>query len=147
MRVITAMTHPPALAREAAHELSTALRDATETATRALQTASLPSPPRPHRHLVRHHADRSVPAPVRAWSAELVRLAETGVWLRRTVLDDIGVQLPDAVRVANYAAKGPHLAGLDFGNQSADQHRRIGIDLVATVDAVGRSRPTESEPV
>lgn len=143
LRAVTAVPHPPAQAREAARELTIALRDATDAASRALQAAAL-AEPRPRRHLRRRKADRSVPATVRPWSVELVRLAEIGVWLRRTALDDTGVQLPKTVRVANYAAIGPHIAGLDFGNQAADPPGgpRIGIDLAATIDATSSLRCT-----
>ncbi|HVV77078.1 MAG TPA: hypothetical protein VHC43_13690 [Mycobacteriales bacterium] len=139
MRAITAVPHRPAQAREAARELTDALRVATDAASRALQAAAR-AEPSPRHHLRHVRADRSVPAAVRPWSAELVRLAEIGVWLRRTTLDDDGVQLPKTVRVANYAAKGPHIAGLDFGNQAAEPPGgpRIGIDLAATSDATGR---------
>jgi hypothetical protein len=97
LRAITAVPHRPAQAREAARELTIALRDATDAASRALQAATLTD--RPQRQHLRHHkADRSVPAAVGAWSAELVQLAEIGVWLRRTALDDTGAQLPQTVR-------------------------------------------------
>jgi len=142
LRAITAVPHRPAQAREAARELTIALRDATDAASRALQAATLTD--RPQRQHLRHHkADRSVPAAVGAWSAELVRLAEIGVWQRRTTLDDTGVQLPQAGRVANYAAKGPHIAGLDFGNQAEEPPGgpRIGIDLAAAIDATSFEGP------
>lgn len=137
MRAITAVPHPPAQAREAARELTTALRAATATVSRTVQAATLTIPPAPRHQLGRRKADRSVPPAVRPWSAELVRLAEISVWLRRVTLDDPGVHLPRTVRVANYAAKGPHIAGLDFGNQAADRPGgpRIGIDFAAVIDA------------
>lgn len=143
MRAITAVPHAPAQAREAARELTVALSTATATATRTLQAAALTLPPR--RHLARRQADRSVPAAVRPWSAELVRLAAIGSWLRRVTLDDTGVQLPIARQVADYAAKGPHIAGLDFGNQAVEPPGgpRIGIDLRATIDATNPANPID----
>ncbi len=142
MRDLVAISHVPAQARAAATELTAALRAATDLASRNLQAAALAVQPPRHR-LGRRKADRSVPPAVRPWSAELVRLAEIGVWLRRTTLDDPGVHLPMTVRVANYAAKGPHIAGLDFGNQAAESagEPRIGIDLAATLDATSALRP------
>lgn len=148
MRAVTAVPHPPAQAREAVWELTEALRAATDAATRALQAAALTVAP-PRHHMRRRKTNRSVPAAVRPWSAELVRLADIGVWLRRTTLDDTGVQLPKTARVANYAAKGPHIAGLDFGNQAADPPGgpRIGIDLAATIDATNPGSPSDqSDP-
>ena len=69
------------------------------------------------------------------------RLAEIGVWLRRTTLDDIGVRLPMTVRVPDYAATGPHIAGMDFGNQPAASPGgpHIGIDFAAAIDTVAPS--------
>lgn len=112
MRKVSADRHRPADARQAAAELTVALRDAT-AAVHALE-----------------------PPAVRPWSAELVRLAEIGVWLRRTTLDDLGVHIPTVVRVGSYAANGPRIAGLAFGAADSVRLRepRIGVDLQATVD-------------
>ncbi len=140
MREISAIRHSPARAREAARELDFALQEATGAAARARQAAACTTTQSsPQRHPRRRKADRSVPPAVRPWAAELGRLADIGIWLLRTTLDDKGVLLPDAVRVANYAAKGPHLAGLDFGNQAAEQPGGplIGINLLAAVDGTG----------
>lgn len=133
MRDIATTPHAPAQAREAARELTAALGAATDIANRALHAAAHTKPASARRR----HADRSVPAAVRPWSAELVRLAEIGVWLRRTTLDDTGVHLPMTVRVPNYAAKGPDIAGMGFGNQAAASPGgpHIGIDFAATIDA------------
>ena len=138
MRGIAGTPHAPAQAREAAGELTAALDAATEIANRALRAAAACTKPAPSR---RRHADRSVPVAVRPWSAELVRLAEIGVWLRRTTLDDIGVRLPMTVRVPDYAATGPHIAGMDFGNQPAASPGgpHIGIDFAAAIDTVAPS--------
>lgn len=137
LRAIIAVRHAPSQARAAVRDLTAALVGATTTATRALEAAAITVSP-PRHHPAHPKADRSVPAAVRAWSAELVRLAELGAWARRTALDDTGVVLPKAVRVSNYAAKGPHIAGMDFGNQPADEPGgpRIGIDLMAAVDVI-----------
>ena len=137
MRQISARPHPPARAREAARELNAALRQATAAAARVRQAAACATArSSPQRRGRPRRADRSVPPAVRPWSAELRRLGDIGVWLRRTTLDDKGVLLPDAVRVANYAAKGPHVAGLDFGNQAAVRPGGplVGINLMATID-------------
>lgn len=147
MLVIAAVPHPPLQARGAARELTTALSVATDIVVRALHAAALGTPTSSPGRLRRRRADRSVPAAVRPWSAELVRLAEIGVWLRRTTLDDTGVSLPMTVRVADYAAKGPHIAGLDFGNQAAPRPGgpRIGIDLAAAIDAASPVCPGSSD--
>ncbi len=137
MREISAIPHSPARAREAARELTSALQQATAAATRIRQAAACTTAQSSQqRHARRRRADRSVPPAVRPWSAELRRLADIGVWLRRTTLDDKGVLLPETVQVANYAAKGPHVAGLDFGNQAAAQPGGplIGINLMAAID-------------
>ena len=136
MRQIEAVPHTPAQAREAARDLSVALRRATADATRIRQ-AAMPTSVRPNRRHLRRKADRGVPPAVLPWSAELRRLAEIDLWLQWVTLDDKGVHLPETARVANYAAIGPHIAGLDFGNQAADQpgRPRIGIDLMAAIDA------------
>jgi hypothetical protein len=138
MRGIAASAHAPAQAREAARELTTALSGATEIATQALHAAARIGPAPAHRR----HADRAVPMAVRPWAAELVRLAEIGVWLRRTTLDDDGVHLPRTVRVSDYAAKGPHIAGIDFGNQPAasPDGPRIGIDFALAIDSTAPAR-------
>lgn len=142
IRALIAGPHTPAQARAADQELTTALRAATDLANHSLQALAL-TLPQPRRRLGHRKADRCVPAAVRSWSAELVRLADIGVWLRRTTLDEPGVHLPMTVRVANYAAKGPHIAGLDFGNQPAESAggARIGIDLAAAIDATGPLHP------
>jgi hypothetical protein len=150
MRDISTTPHSPAPAREAARELSLALRDATRVATRArLAAACTTAQPFPPGHARHPKADRSVPPAVRPWSAELRRLTDIRVWLRRTTLDDKGVRLPNAVRVANYAAKGPHIAGLDFGNQAASRPGGplIGINLRETVDGTTSARPARLQPV
>jgi hypothetical protein len=79
---------------------------------------------------------RSVPPDVAAWSAELMRLTQIGVWLRRTTLDDPGVHVPATVLVANYAATGPHIPGLEFEAEDDVRSRepRIGVDLQRIVD-------------
>ncbi len=135
--------HPPAQARDAARDLAVALREATATATRALEAVGATTAHRPRHQLRRGRADRTVPAAVHHWSVELVRLAEIDIWLRRTTLDDLGVHVPVAVQIANYAASGPHVAGLGFAGAAVAQS--IGIDLTATIDAV--SQAATSDPV
>ena len=136
VREIVARSHRPLQVRDAARELTLALRAATATATRALQEVSAATAhPSPRHRPGRRRADRRVPGDVRRWSAELVRLAEIAVWLRRTTLDEPGVHIPTTVRVASYAATGPHVPGLGFGGDvDAQSQARIGIDLAATID-------------
>jgi hypothetical protein len=127
----------PSDARAAADDLGTALRAATVTVMSMLRLLDSRAPVPRHRLHRRPKATRSVPADVAAWSAELVRLTEIGVWLRRTTLDEPGVHVPATVRVANYAAIGPHIPGLGFDTGEADQtlDRRIGVDLQTLVDS------------
>ena len=150
MREIEADRHAPADARTASDELAATLREATATASLALRLLDARAPA-PHQRLHRHpKALRSVPPDVAAWSAELMRLTQIGVWLRRTTLDDHGVHVPTTVRVANYAATGPHIPGVDFGNQATvDRHDpQIGIDLPAAVDgSAATATPTTATPV
>lgn len=150
MREIEATRHAPTDARTASDELAAALREATATTSLALRLLDARAPA-PH-HRMHHHpkAIRSVPPDVAAWSAELVRLTQIGVWLRRTTLDDPGVHVPTTVRVANYDATGPHIPGVDFGNQAAADRPgpRIGIDLSATVDGgAATATPATETPV
>lgn len=137
IREIEVGCHAPAAARTASSELNAAVRGATDTAAEVLQLL-VGQPSGPHRRLRRRpKVTRSVPADVATWSAELARLSQVAVWLRRASLDDLGVHVPTTVRVADYAANRPHIPGLDFGNQPPDDGRRqrIGIDLQAGVDA------------
>jgi hypothetical protein len=138
MRELCARRHTPAEARPAATALTVALRDATAVVVHALRLAGPPAPLRPRRRWRRPTANRTAPPAVRQWSAELLRLSEIGVWLRRTTLDDPGVHVPTVVRVANYAATFPHVAGLGFGadddTQASTPH--IGVDLQATIDNI-----------
>jgi hypothetical protein len=130
MLAISGGPHPPADARRAAAELAAALREATSGAARLMRSATATSD-------------------VAHWSSELVRLSEIGVWLRRTTLDDIGVHVPTTVRVGNYAANAPHIAGLGVGaGDLAELHQpRIGIDLPAIVDGIdGDSATTAVAP-
>ncbi|HWB65781.1 MAG TPA: hypothetical protein VG708_03005 [Mycobacteriales bacterium] len=154
MRELMSAPHPAPQAQQAARDLTLALRAATEAVARRLQAVtSAPTPVARHRWQ-RRRSDRVVSAETRAWSAELVRLAEIGVWLRRATLDDLAVHVPTIVRVANYAATGPHIAGMGFGAHSTAGERCIGVDLTAIVDAAGRTGlaappapvPTEHAP-
>ncbi|HVA59027.1 MAG TPA: hypothetical protein VNG13_00635 [Mycobacteriales bacterium] len=142
MRAITGRPHTPAEARVAAHDLTLALREATAAVAAALQ-ATEPGPAPPH-HRPRH-ATRAVPAEIRTWSAELFRLTDIGVWLRRTTLDDLGVHLPATVRIGSRAASGPHNPGLDFEPAdlvAATLHQpRIGVDLPAAIDGEAAPAP------
>lgn len=136
MREIEAAGHAPADARTTSYELLAALREATAMAASALRLLERRAPA-PHHRLRRHpKATRSVPPEVAAWSAELVRLTQIGVWLRRTTLDDPGVHVPTTVQVANYAATGPHMPGLEFETEADARslEPRIGVDLQTIVD-------------
>lgn len=144
MRAVTAGRHTPADARRAANDLAAALRTATATATEALRLTA-PAAHRPRRRLRRHRrASLDVPAPLRAWSAELVRLTRIAVWLRRETLDDLGVHVPTVVRVGSLAAIGPHIPGM--GAEPAAraggpaEEPRIGLDLAAVVDSQAKAR-------
>lgn len=110
MQAVVARRHTPAEARAAADELAEALRGATAAAAAAAGGR---------------------------WSRERAQLAEIQVWLRRTTLDDLGVQLPTTVRVGSYAATGPQIAGMTAGAaELADLPvPRIGLDLRSAVDA------------
>ena len=145
MREIEAAQHAAADARTTSYELFAALRQATAMAASALRLLDARTPA-PRRGLHRHpKATRSVPADVAAWSAELVRLTQIGVWLRRTTLDDPGVHVPATVRVANYAATGPHTPGLEFEAEvdARSREARIGVDLQMIVD---RERAASGTP-
>lgn len=116
------------------------MRDATAITTRELQ-AAVPTEPPPRRRLRRRQASRALPPARGAWAAELVRLRQIGVWLRRITLDDLGTHVPTTVRVASRAATGPHIAGLEFepADRTAGLHEpRIGVDLQAVVDGADR---------
>lgn len=148
MRQIEAAGHAPADARTAADELASALREATATVISALRLLETRTPA-PYRRLHRHpKATRSVSSDVVAWSAELMRLTQIGVWLRRTTLDDPGVHVPATVRVANYAAKGPHIAGLESEAEDDVRSRepRIGVDLQTILDNEYAAATTEATP-
>ena len=153
MRAIEAAGHAPADARAASDELAVALREATVTVSLALRLLDARAPAAHRRLRGRPKATRSVPSDVAAWSSELVRLTQIGVWLRRVTLDDLGVHVPKTVRVANYAATGPHIPGVDFGSPAVADARGplIGIDLPAVIDGVGPptvpSRQTHSSVV
>jgi hypothetical protein len=125
MREVEAGPHTPGDARTASHELNAALREAKAMVTRTLQQPGLDT-------------TRRVSPDVAAWSAELVRLSELDVWLRRTTLDDLGVHVPTTVRVGCRAANGPHIAGMVADPDdlvAATLHDpRIGIDLQSVVD-------------
>src|SRR5512135_2968737 len=71
MRKVSADRHRPADARQAAAELTVALRDAVAT-VHALEPAG-PAAVRPRGRWRRRKAGRAVPPAVRPWSAELVR--------------------------------------------------------------------------
>jgi hypothetical protein len=109
MREIAGRRHAPAEARQAAAELAEALRIATAAAAASARGR---------------------------WTRELAQLDEIQVWLRRTRLDDLGVQLPTTVRVGSYAATGPQIAGMTGGPADLAELPvpRIGIDLAAVVD-------------
>lgn len=142
MRELGSVPHSPAEARRAATELETVLREATATAGQALRS----DPPQPPLRSVRARRRRgvslAVPATVIAWTAELVRLSEIGVWLRRSTLDELGVHVPYTVRVGSRAATGPHIPGLVFEPDdlvAATIHQpRIGAPLQEIIDGVGR---------
>lgn len=147
---IEAGRHAPAAARAASYELSAALREATATAVLALQLLDIHAASTQRRLRPRRKANRSAPPAVTAWSAELVRLSQIDVWLCRATLDDPGVHVATTVRVANYAAKGPRIAGVDFGNQAPVDGRgpRIGIDLQAVMDGISAPpAPGTANPV
>lgn len=142
--------HAPAQARAVAHDLTVALREATVTVTRALQTLDIPTQATHRRFRPRRKATRSVTPEVAAWAAELVRLSQIGAWLRRATLDDLGVHVPTTVRVANYAAESPHIPGLGFGSPAVSDGRgpRIGIDLPSVIDGPdARQRSVLANPV
>ena len=138
MLALQARPHRPAEARVAAAELTRALRAATSAAARALQMLDSKSGPGPRRAWRAGAATRSAVPASRFWAAELVRLAEIGVWLRRASLDDLGVHLPTCVRVGSRAATGPHIAGLVAEPDdlvAATLHQPwIGVDLLEVVD-------------
>lgn len=146
MQEITSVRHAPIDARQAAVELDAALREATRTAAEALRSAG-PIDTDPRRLLRRRKATRGVAPLVRLWSIELLRLSEIAVWLRRTTLDDPGVHLPATVRVADYAAIGPHIAGVGFDNDATVGYRvpRIGVALEEVIDGVIR-QPAPVQP-
>jgi hypothetical protein len=141
MRELETARHTPADARAVADELAAELRAATVTVTSTLRLLDSRAPVPRHRLHRRANATRSVPPDVAAWSAELVRLTQIGAWLRRTTLDDPGVHVPATVRVASYAAIGPHIPGLGFDTDKAEhvRDRRIGVDLQAIVDSAAIS--------
>lgn len=145
MRAIVDRMNRPAEERAAAQQLTLALRDATAAVVRALHVIddTLPAP-RPRRHVSRAPVEATRP-----WSTELLRLTDIEVWLRRTTMDHLGVHIPTTVRVGSRAASGPHIAGLEFEPDdlvAATLHEpRIGVDLVAVVDAVGAPPPPAAE--
>lgn len=117
LRTVNARMHRPDEARTRAGELTAALREASGFVARALGRLGPDAQP---------------------WGAELVRLAELGVWLRRTTMDDLGVGVPAAVRVGSRAASGPHVAGLEADPPdlvAATLHQPwIGVSLRDVVD-------------
>lgn len=138
MLALEASPHRPADARVAAAELTRALRAATVAAARALQVLDAMREPAPRRASRARKAVRSAAPASRFWTAELVRLAEIGVWLRRASLDELGVHLPTAVCVGSRAATGPHIAGMVAEPDdlvAATLHEPwIGVDLREVVD-------------
>jgi hypothetical protein len=136
MQQVEAAGHTPADARAAAYALTAALREATAAVTAALRRLDSRPPAARHRLDRRPTATRSDSPDVAALSAELVRLAQIGWWLRRTTLDDPGVHVPTTLRVASYAATSPDVAGLDCEpelDRNAPE-RLIGVDLTTAVD-------------
>ena len=137
MREIEAAAHVAGVARSTSYELTSTLRDASAMVISALRMLDARPPLPRHRLHGRPKATRSVPSDVQSWSAELLRLTQIDVWLRRTTLDDPGVHVPTTVRVANYAATGPHIPGLEFEPEVDERSRepRIGVDLQTIVDS------------
>lgn len=142
MMSISGTPHAPADARHAAAELTAALREAATSAARLLRQAQPPRIPAQGRWRHRHATRAATPAVAR-WSSELVRLSEIAVWLRRTTLDDLGMRIATTVRVGNYAANGPHIAGLglDAGDLAELREPRIGVDLPTIVDGNDQGPP------
>lgn len=147
LQTILAGRHGPVQERQAAVELTAALREATTTAAQLLWQTQTPAAP-PHGRWRHRHVRRVASPAVARWSSELVRLSQIGVWLRRTTLDDLGVHVPSTIRVGNYAANGPHIAGLGFSaGDFAEVHEpRIGVDLPAIVDGADRQTATTLPP-
>ena len=148
MRELDSARHAPADARAAAEELDAALRAATVTVASTLRLLDSHAQAPRHRWHRRRKATRSVPPDVAAWSTELVRLTQIGVWLRRATLENLGVHVPTTVRVANSGAIGPHIPGLGFDTDKAAHLRdaRIGVDLQASVDSAGISSSAAARP-
>jgi len=147
MRAIVERMHRPAEERAAAQQLTLVLRDATAAVVRALHVIEVTLPaPRPRRHVSRAPVEATRP-----WSTELLRLTDIEVWLRRTTMDDLGVQIPTTVRVGSRAATGPHTAGLQFEPDdlvAATLHDpRIGVDLTAVIDAAGAPPPPAAKSI
>jgi hypothetical protein len=137
MQTLMTRPHSPAAAREQAHDLSLALRQATQSAAAALRL--IECTPRPtHGKRRRRRAARALSAAMQPWSSELMQLSEIEVWLRRTTMDDLGVAVPITVRVGSYAATGPRIPGLGFGSNDVDptHEPRIGIVLRDVIDGV-----------
>jgi len=143
MRAVDAGRFTPAQQRRAAAELGDALRDAREFVTDALRSVETEPAPRRFR-LGRRQASRAVPPLTGKWAAELVRLGEIDVWLRRWTMDRLGVNVVSTVRVGSRAATGPHVAGLISEPESLTaatlNQPRIGVDLRAIVDRVDAGR-------
>lgn len=137
MQTLVRRPHSPAAAREQAHELGLALREATQAAAMALRL--IERTPRPTHGMGRQrHAARALSAAIQPWSSELMQLSEIEIWLRRTTMDELGVAVPITVRVGSYAATGPAIPGLDFGSNDVDPTRepRIGIALRDVIDGL-----------
>lgn len=147
MWTLTAQRHSAAEMRAAAARLSEAVRVATAAVLNELK-AGAPAADRPRRRWRRRKVSNAPSPAERPWSAELMRLTGIEVWLRRTTLDDPGVHVPMTVRVGNYAALGPHIAGLGFDSGDARLGEpRIGVDLQAVLDRTDRPPPTAASAV
>jgi len=151
MRTALQPSYGPVDTRAAATELAEALRDATTAAVEYLRRLQ-EEEPRQRRGRRRRKATRAVSADVAAWSAELLRLTQISVWLRRATLDQPGVHIPTTVEFGDHAATGrdavPVVADSDRLTPSGSSGRLIGnVDLRAIVDGyattVGDETPTQ----
>lgn len=144
LRAVIAASYGPAAVREAAKELADALRDASAIVVWTLRELRQEAP-REGRRRRRRKATRAAPTEIARWSAELMRLSEIRVWLRRTTLDQPGVHVPATVQVSSRAATGPHSAGMMAEPDNVVAFPaggpRIGVDVGAIVDSY-RSLPT-----